>query len=762
MPGPLPERSLVRSHQNSHSLVSSSSVVTPSISDQSQGGNGQWISLIRRRALVIVTVATAFFGYSAWSALQQETQYAGSFQILVEPVNADNASLADPTSQNRQTASGLDYPTQIAILKSPELLGKVVEELQPSYGGVNYGALSGGINVSRVGKTKMLQITYQSGNAAQTQAVLDSLAESYLQYSLNERQTYLRQGLKFVEEQIEQQQQEVDQLQDQLESFQEQNSFTDPETRSGQLLEQKVALEQKQQELEQQLVATQSQIATLQQDKGIQVALQQSPAYQKLLNQMQDIEAQIAVELTWFKPNNPAIQTLEKQRNNLMPLLQQQAEQFLDTRLAEGTIQIQALETQLNGIRTAQATLTEQLQTIPALTRRYANFEKELEITSNSLNSFLQTRQELQVEAAQQEIPWELVSAPSSYPINPDVSGNLMKGLFMGIALGVGVAFLLEKLDRTYHNADDLQRQVPLPLLGVLPFNQQLFLNQSLGSQKRHKKRKLLSQFRFWILKTSAKISKSQSAIALSLLDEYDSSAEFLESLQVIHTNLQMSNPSNPVKFLAISSATPADGKTTLALNLAKTAVTMGQRVLLIDAALRQPQLHEVLNLSNAIGLSSLLTRHLGPTRGIQQVHPDEKLYVLPAGPAVENPASLLASKKMNHLLSHYGEFFDLVIVDTPSVLGLADTSIISRYMDGLALVVRLDQTSQELLDQAIKALQAYPTPVLGMVANGQKGYNPVFREVALNSVPLAELESTSAYESEEAFTVSTPDVTQS
>ncbi|MDV3351399.1 polysaccharide biosynthesis tyrosine autokinase [Leptothoe sp. LEGE 181152] len=712
-------------------------MATPTASDQNQGGGGQWIGLIRRRALVIITVATAFFGYSAWSALQQQTKYAGSFQILVEPVNADNASLADPTGQS-QGAGGLDYPTQIAILKSPELLGEVAESLQPAYPGVSYGALSGGINVSRVGNTKMLQITYQSGNAAQTQAVLDALADSYLQYSLNERQTYLRQGLKFVEEQIDTQQQQVDQLQDQLEGFQEQNSFTDPATRSAQLLDQKVALEQKQQELEQQLVAVRAQMSTLQQDDGIQVALEQSSAYQGLLNQMQEIEAQIAVELTWFRPNNPAIQTLEKQRDNLLPLLQQQAEQFLDTRLAEGTIQTQALETQLSAIKTAQTRLTEQLQTIPALTRQYGNFEKELEITSNSLNAFLQTRQELQVEAAQQEIPWELVSAPGSYPINPDVGGDLMKGLFMGLALGVGAAFLLEKLDRTYHTADGLQRQIPLPLLGVLPFNQQLFLNQSLGGKGQRKKRKLLSQLRLWAIKTGAKISRSRSAIALSLLDEYDSSAEFLESLQVIHTNLQMSHPSEPVKFLAISSATLGDGKTTLALNLAQTAVTMGQRVLLVDAALRQPQLHEVLSLSNDIGLSSLLTENIGPTRGIQQVYPDEKLYVLTAGPVVENPASILASNKMNHLLSHYGEFFDLVIVDTPPVLGLADTSIISRYMDGLALVVRLDQTNQELLNQAIKSLQAYPTPVLGMVANGQKGYNPAFREAALSSsIPL-------------------------
>ena len=608
----------------------------------------------------------------------------------------------------------------------------------------------------------MLRIAYQSNSAAQTQAVLDALADNYLQYSLNERQTYLRQGLKFVEEQIDKQQQQANQLQDQLESFQQQNSFTDPKTRSDQLLNQKVALEQRQQEIEQQLVAIRAQMETLQQDDGIQVALEQSAAYQNVLNQMQAIEAQIAVELTWFRPNNPAITTLEKQRDNLLPLLQQQAEQFLDTRLAEGTIQIQALETQLSAIKTAQTALTEQLQTIPALTRQYANFEKELEITSNSLNSFLQTRQELQVEAAQQEIPWELVSAPGSYPINPDVTGSLVKGLFVGLALGVGAAFLLEKLDKTYHSADELQRQVPLPLLGILPFNQQLFLNQGLGGKERRKKRKLLSKLRFWLLKTSAKISKSQSAIALSLLDEYDSSAEFLESLQVIHTNLQMSNSSKPVKFLAISSATPGDGKTTLALNLAQTAVTMGQRVLLIDAALRQPQLHEALNLSNDIGLSSLLTKHMGPVEGIQQVHPEERLHILTAGPAVENPASLLASKKMNHLLSHYGEFFDLVIVDAPPVLGLADTSIISRYMDGLALVVRLDKTNQELLNQAVKSLQAYPTPVLGMIANGQKGYNPVFREVALNSVSTAEFDEISPPESEDLLPASTSEIKQS
>ena len=261
------------------SLVAVAPAIAPASTET--GGMGNLVGLAKRQAVVIVGVAIEFFSYSAWKTLNQETEYLGSFQILVEPVNAENANLAVPSSEGgeRSRSAELDYPTQIAILKSPELLSEVSKDLSSEYLDISAGALANQVSIERLGKTKLLQIKYQSDSASKTQAVLDALVDKYLQYSLSERQTYLRQGIQFVDEQIETLGAQLGRLQDQLENFQQQNNFTTPESRSEQLSGQLETLIQKEQELTQSLNNAQAQGNVLQQDDGIQVLLESDGDY---------------------------------------------------------------------------------------------------------------------------------------------------------------------------------------------------------------------------------------------------------------------------------------------------------------------------------------------------------------------------------------------------------------------------------------------------------------------------------------------------
>jgi polysaccharide biosynthesis transport protein len=742
MKSPIPELSTLQPYQNSP-LADLPPPPSPPVPTSSAGGGANFLDIAKRHALVIVGIAAAYFGYSAWKVLNQDTLYQGNFQILVEPVNAENASLAAPTngaSNNAQRSAALDYPTQIAILKSPELLNEVIEELRQDYSQLSYGDLANQLDIKRLGETKMLQVTYQSEAADLTQSVLDALADKYLQYSLNERQTYLRQGLQFVGEQLDSLNADLNDLQNEFEAFQKQNNFVDPEMQSTRLNDSLTNLAQQQQELEASLVNIQAQAEVLQQDQGIEVLLEQDSAYQQLLAEVQAIDAQIAREITRFRSNNPAIETLEKQRANLLPLLEQQAERYIDTRLAEVTIQQQAVETQLESVKAKRDQLESQLQVLPSLNRAYGNIQRELEITNKSLTSFLETRQALQVEAAQQEIPWELVRQPVTAPMASNVAKSLAMALLTGLALGGAVAYALNKLDNTYHNSEDLKRAIKLPVLGVLPFNQQLFLTEGLTGKQR--RRKLLSRLKALAIKASAKVSKSMSAIALSLLDEYDTSAEFIEALRMMHVNLLMKDTTRTARVVTISSAAPGDGKSTLALNWAEIAVSIGQRVLLIDAALRAPQLHQVLGLPNQLGLSTLLAQDLNLAQGIQQVRDNEKLYAVTAGPLVENPATLLSSPKLPQIIDYYRRIFDLIIIDTPAIGGLADAAMVNRHTDGLILVVRLEQTNKTVLAQAVETIESNHNAVLGMVINGHKGHNLALREATLSSEMTSQTES--------------------
>jgi capsular exopolysaccharide synthesis family protein len=170
-----------------------------------------------------------------------------------------------------------------------------------------------------------------------------------------------------------------------------------------------------------------------------------------------------------------------------------------------------------------------------------------------------------------------------------------------------------------------------------------------------------------------------------------------------------------------VSSAEPGDGKSTVSTNLAQAAAAMGQRVLLIDADLRRPQVHHRLGIENGQGLSNILATGLALEEAIQQVPQWENLSVITAGDIPPDPTRLLASKRMQLLieeLRHKG-WFDLIIYDTPPVLGFADGRILAAATAGIILVARISKTDRSALKNCVDELKLAQVPLLGMVANG-------------------------------------------
>ncbi|MFB8789859.1 MAG: CpsD/CapB family tyrosine-protein kinase [Potamolinea sp.] len=203
----------------------------------------------------------------------------------------------------------------------------------------------------------------------------------------------------------------------------------------------------------------------------------------------------------------------------------------------------------------------------------------------------------------------------------------------------------------------------------------------------------------------------------------------FLESFRSLHTNIRFLGSDTPIHSIVISSGTPADGKSTVAVNLAQAAAAMGQRVLLVDADLRRPQVHKILGLENQDGLSNVIATGITAKQAIQRLPMWDHLYVLTAGQQPPDPTRLLSSKKMQHLMEQFHAVFDLVIYDTPPVLGLADGRLLAPHTDGVVMVAGLGRTDRSILMQALDGMRFSSATVLGVVANGVKGYtaNPYF-----------------------------------
>ncbi len=667
-------------------------------------------SIVRRRSWLVLSVVTVAMVLVTAHTMQQPEIFRSRFRVLVEPVNADDdfSELTSILEQQNAGTSGLDYETQVQVLRSPELIEPVAEQLQKRYPDLDYFTLLENLQITRLGETKILEVSYSSTDPVQIQVVLDRLSTTYLEYSLEERQTNLRQGINFVQNQLPNLQREVDTIQDQLEDFRQQYNFVTPEIQSTQLSEQATILAEQRLELDRQLAAVTQAFASLQDQDSALGALDEAPIYVQLLAELRAVESEIAQELTRFAPTSLSIRVLEEKRANLLPLLQQEAQRVVGTKQALASNDFQALVAQSETLETAERAAMNTASQLPVLIRQYTDLQRELEVSTEALTRFRTTLETLEIKAAQTEIPWQLIEVPlkPTYPISPNIKRSLLLGFVVSAIVGLGVALLIDKLDNVYHSVDELKASMKLPVLGILPFNRSL----------KDSRRPVGALRRFF-----ERISLSVGSSRRSSYYGYggDSEAIFLEALRVLHTNLQMLSSDRPVRSILISSALPGDGKSTVCVHLAKVAIAMGQRVLIVDVDLRKPQVHARWEVPNTVGLSNLITDDLPIESAIQQLTPDGQLSVLTSGRIPPDPTKLLASQKMKQIMATVECCFDLVIYDAPPTLGLADVSLVGQSTDGLMLVTRIGKTERPALRQTIETLRLAQIPLLGVVANG-------------------------------------------
>ena len=697
----------------SHPRPSVSAYVAPFQDSQTSEVNlRQLLAVARRRAVVIETVVVVTIAGVWFSTFTQTPQYEGKFRLLVESVTAEGniAGLSQPKDANvnpNLKQSSLDYETQIQVLQSPKLMAPLIKELQTRYPDISYSSLIKNLRLVRFKDTKILEVYYRDGNPQKIQFVLNQLSKGYLKYSLQERQTNLRQGNQFVEDQLPQVQQRVNNLQRELQQLRQQFNFINPENTAEQLSTQISTIKQQRLDTQKQLVETQAFYQVLQGNSGEASVLNDAPIYQKLLGQLRDVESQIATELARFREDNPHIQTLREKRDNLLPLLRQEAGRVLNDKQAEVANQFAVLQVRAAAIAQAENTLNEQLKQLPALDRQYTDLQRELKVATDSLNRFLEKRESLEIEMAQKEIPWQLIAAPElpQIPISPPANRNLILGVIGGILAGIGAAFLAERLDNRFHSPEELRDSTKLPLLGTIPFHKEL------------KKTSLVAEV--------VANQNDVNFVSRNLSKErYRSAFPFLEAFRSLRTNISFLSSDAPIKSLVISSAVNTEGKSTVAVYLAQAAAAMGQRVLLVDADLRLPQIHTRLGLPNRQGLSNVISTNLPPIEAIQRSHLSDNLFVLTSGPNPPDPTKLLSSQKMRNIMEQLRQEFDLVIYDTPPLLGLADSSLLAPHTAGIILVVRLDKTDRTVFKQALDGLTISRSSVLGLVGNGIKKYN--------------------------------------
>jgi capsular exopolysaccharide synthesis family protein len=738
-------------------------------SEEAEGQSNRGLNLralgrtVQRQALLIAGVATLVAVGASYLAMREPSAYKGDFRILAEPVTSQ-AQATDPFLVNRgqdQLPTGpggaLDYTTQIQILMSPGMLNEIVQDVQTQFPDFSLAELQQGLTVQRLvvegspDQTRIIQVTYEGTDPARVQKVLRVTADRYLQYSLEDRKTRSSEGIKFIEDQLPTVRQRVSQIQDEIQQLQEQNALIDPSTQGGQLSTQigdvttlSLTTDRELQEQRQLFADLRQQLNNLEPDQAIAAsALSEDPNYQDLQTQLVTIQGQIATESSRFGPNSPVLQSLRRKEAELKAILASRAaevvgsgntgnsqvlayqnslRQDLIAQMIAARNQIQVLEVRQQEVAQARRQFEQRLRAFPENARRYNELTRELDISTGTLDRLQSQLETLQIDAAQTEVPWELISEPliprdpqgDPVPEASKASRIVIAGAGLGLILGTLLALLVERYRNVFYTVDDIFDAIQFPLAGVIPFSR--------GAKQ---------SFDFPSTFSTEDIDDSRLG-----------TASFREAFSDLYSNIRLAQP--PVKTLMICSAEPGDGKTTIALYLAQTAAGAGQKVLLVDTNLRLPQIHNRLDLPNTRGLSGLLSSDLKPNDFIQQSSLAENLYVLTAGPSVPGSARLLGSDRMKQLMSRFETDYDLVIYDTPHLYGLTDASFLITQVDEVLVVVATNKTNRTVVDQVLTKLStARPTGV-SVIANYLKENNssnaPYVRYTPTDGRPRREL----------------------
>ena len=269
-------------------------------------------------------------------------------------------------------------------------------------------------------------------------------------------------------------------------------------------------------------------------------------------------------------------------------------------------------------------------------------------------------------------------ATPPTSPSSPKTMRNVALGILLGILLGIGLALLREQLDRRIRDLSDIEDVFDLPVLGTIPQSRAI------------------------------RDSGPGSELAPTSMEG--------EAFRMLRANLRYFNVDSQVTSILITSAAPQDGKTTIAWNVALAEARAGERVLFLDADLRQPMLAEHLGASVDDGLSLVLAGASKPAAAIQSIM---GVDLLPAGPPPPNPAELIESKRMSELLTWAEREYDRVIVDTPPAAVVADAVSLFGRVSGVVIVTRLQRSPRDAATFLHDQLVNTGAPVLGIVING-------------------------------------------
>lgn len=671
------------------------------------------LEILNRQKILIISTILLFLGLAVWYTLSTPPSYRASAIVQIERDGTQIVTFG----QTSQAVGSFDtdkdpfFRTRYELLKSRLIAKKVIDELnlysslvpvqeektfslsslksifgsdestvQKTPERIDYPSIFlHNLLVQPIGGTHLVEVFYEAPSAEEAKNIVSSLINNFIKGQIETKSETGQYAKEFLSQQLAESRKRLRNSEEALVKYANDKGILgvdDKQTRHVKKLENLDAALVK---AEIDRIEAESLYQQMKKVGSVSAVLT-NPVVGSLKGRLVQLEGDYQEMLKTFKPNYPDMVRLKQQINNVRGKLQKEMVNIQRSMRSD----FLAAKRQEDKIRTELSHFNRKMYDLQNSSVDYNTLKREVNTNGKLYNNLLQRLDEVNVASAVNTSNISIIE-PAIVPFSkyrPRPKLNIIIGLFSGLLLGLGLAFLRDALDHTIKSPEELERFSGLPVLGMIPRVAKASLKKNLGM---------------------VTIKSPQSFIS--------------EAYRVTSTNIRfMVNSAQSKPVLLITSAQANQGKSTTATNIAISYAQMGLKVLLVDADIRSSSLHQNLKISNKFGLTHYLKGEIDLVGITQPVKNIPGLYAITSGAYSPDPISLLSHERMSYLTTQGASIFDYVIIDAPPVEGFADALILSSLATSTIIVAKESGIESKRTHHVLKQLSRVKNNVLGFL----------------------------------------------
>ncbi|OGD36529.1 MAG: hypothetical protein A2V45_13060 [Candidatus Aminicenantes bacterium RBG_19FT_COMBO_58_17] len=713
--------------------------------------------LIVRRKWIVLTFAGAIVLLTGVFSFLATPLYKSTATLLIEEESSRILSVAETFSEEPRVVQDLrSYNTQLMLFSSKALAERVARKLnlsaRPEFGagqkprtsllselehiitfrwinppknqemarpGLSMpldpyseiaDSLLKSIEIKPVRETKLVKVSMTLPSAGLAMEIVNSLVEEFINFSIEKRYSTTRQASDFLTESIANLKNEIGARERELQRYGQERDISFLSETESTALSTFADLNDAYNQAMLERINAEAEYRALRNFQGDSISQYVSdPTIQQLKTEYTRVRAESEEKGKELKPDHPDMGRIRAKLDSLKDEINKAADS------AEGRYRAAfKKETSI------KATLDKQRADVTTMKNNailYNSIKSEVDSRRKLLNTLLERQGEAQLSAQLKGLSTSNVSIidPAEYPqepVSPKRKLNLVIALLVGLFGGVGLSFLFDYLDDTIKGPDEVEKLADLPSLGIIPLLPPEGLQKNRGYNTYYRRSYSYSPENPSGEHTLPEVKE------IELINHLYPGLPLSEDYRTIRTSILLSHAGKPPRSIVCTSALAQEGKTATVVNLATSFAQLQKKVLLIEADLRKPRLHRIFRTRNLTGLTGHLTGKAALKDIIHQT-PIENVWLISSGLIPPNPVELLNSKIMKDVLAEVSEAFDIVLLDSPPVLAVIDSVVISSIVEGTLLVIQGGQTRRRPFLAAVEQLRRANANIIGVVVNG-------------------------------------------